>query len=285
MKNFDRQYRLSAGVPGRPGFEIGATSGLSGRALHISFTIEKTDGEESDIGKVTLWNLSPPQLSTIDQKDCAITLRAGYGSSMPLAFSAAVTYSTTSKDGADTMTEIEVADGRVALRDSYVSVGYAGVIAGKKIIEDAATQMGVAVTFSERAVFANFPNGFSFVGAAKNLLTKVCKSNGLVWSLQNGVLQVRKSNEPITTRAFLISADTGLIGIPKRITLAAENADGAPRIGWEVQTLMNCAISVNDFVHLESGVVSGDLRVYRMSIEGDNLEGDWTCTFQLMEVS
>lgn len=281
MKNFDRQYRLVAGVPGRPGFEVGGTS----PPLHVSFAIEKTDGEEPDMGKVTLWNLSPDQLNTLDQKDCTVTLRAGYGSSIPLAFSGAVTHISTSRDSADTMTEVEIADGRVQLRDAYASVSYAGVINGKRIVEDTAGQMGVAVTFSDRAAFMDFPNGFSFVGAAKNLLSKVCNSNGLSWSLQNGVLQVRRPNEPITSRAFLISAETGLIGIPKRITLAAENADGSACIGWEAESLMNCAISVNDFVRLESAVVSGDFRVYRMSIDGDNLEGDWMCIFQLMEVS
>ena len=37
MKNFDRQYRLSAGQAGAAGFEIGGGS----RPLHISFSVEK----------------------------------------------------------------------------------------------------------------------------------------------------------------------------------------------------------------------------------------------------
>lgn len=285
MSNFDRQYRMTAGVPGRTGFEIGEVAAGAGRATHISFAIEKTDGEEGDTGSISIWNLSPSQLAILYQADCEIALKAGYGSNMALAMAATVTYISSQKDGADTMTDIEVVDGRVALRDTYVSLGYAGAIEGKKIVEDVATEMGAALTLSENATFATMPNGFSFVGAGKDLLTKICNSNGLSWSMQNGVIQIRLPNEPITTRAFVLGPSTGMIDSPKRITLAAESTDGTSQIGWEVEALMNCAITVNDYVHLESAVVTGDFRVYRVSITGDNLEGDWVCTFQLMEVS
>lgn len=284
MANFDRQYRLAAGAAGSPGFEVGAIKPDLGVALHISFSLEKTEAEEPNTGKIQLWNLSQAQLSVLEQKDCEVTLRAGYGSSMPLAFSGTVTYVVTSKDGADTLTEIEARDGRVALRDTYVTLSYAGVINGKKLLEDLAGKMGVAVTISEQAAFIDFPNGFSFVGAAKTAITRVCTSCGLVWTLQNGILQVRKPYEPISTRVYLLNSDTGLLDIPKRVSIAPSTGEGEEQLGWEVRYLMNAAIGVNDFVSLGSKVVSGNFRVNRLYIDGDNLEGEWTCTAQLLEV-
>ena len=47
---------------------------------------------------------------------------------------------------------------------------------------------------------------------------------------------------------------------------------------------MNGAISVNDLVKLESEEVTGMFRVYKLEIHGDNTEGDWQCTAQLVEV-
>ena len=33
--------------------------------------------------------------------------------------------------------------------------------------------------------------GYSYVGPARNVLTKACETSGLVWSINNGVLQVK----------------------------------------------------------------------------------------------
>ena len=40
---------------------------------------------------------------------------------------------------------------------------------------------------------------------------------------------------------------------------------------------------MNDYVRLESEEVRGYFRVYKLNIDGDNLEGDWICTAQLLE--
>lgn len=53
--------------------------------------------------------------------------------------------------------------------------------------------MGVTVTYSYNAEFADIPNGFSFVGQAKFALTKACAVSGLEWSIQNGILQVKEA--------------------------------------------------------------------------------------------
>lgn len=57
-----------------------------------------------------------------------------------------------------------------------------------------------------------------------------------------------------------------------------------PYIGYEVKYFLNGAIGVNDYIRLESDKVRGYFRVYKLTIDGDNLEGDWICTAQLLEV-
>ena len=48
---------------------------------------------------------------------------------------------------------------------------------------------------------------------------------------------------------------------------------------------MNAAINIDDYVKLESKMVTGFFRVYSLEIEGDNVEGSWACTARLLEVS
>ena len=108
MKNFDRQYRLSAGKAGSTGFEIGGGK----RPLHVSFSVEKADTNSQNTAKVTIWNLSDEHLAELSKNDCVVVLHAGYGDTRPLIFAGVVTFATTKADGADRATEIELVDTR-----------------------------------------------------------------------------------------------------------------------------------------------------------------------------
>lgn len=282
MKNFDRQYRLSAGQAGQTGFEIGADKPVP---LHVAFSIQKADLQSQNTAKVSIWNLNKQHLAELDKDDCILTLKAGYGSVMPLIFTGVVTYATTSLDGADRCTEIELVDNRIEIRDTYVSLSYTGKVNTKTLIQDAADQMGVAVTFSYNAEFADLPNGFSFVGPAKNVLTKACDSSGLKWSIQNGVLQVKKPGDVMSKEVYVLSPDSGLLGIPKRVQISNDKGTSAAQRGWDVEYLMNAAINIDDYVRLESKTVTGFFRVYSLEIDGDNVDGSWSCTARLLEVS
>lgn len=279
MKNFDRQYRLSAGQSGSAGFEIGGEA----RDIHISFSVERADTNSANSAKISLWNLSPEHLVELAKDDCTVILRAGYGTFMPLIFSGIVTFMRTKKDGSDVVTELELVDNRVELRDTYVSLSYAGRVSCKTLIQDTAAQMGLTASISYNADFSEIPNGFSYVGPAVNVLTKACDTSGLTWSINNGVLQIKKPCDTMTREAYELSAETGLIGIPERVQVST--ADDSYEYGWDVEYLMNAAITIDDYVYLNSIYVRGFFRVYSLTIEGDNVEGSWSCKARLLEVN
>lgn len=282
--NFDRQYRLAAGKAGGMGFEIGETSKSEPAPLHINFAIQKSDLETQNTGRVTVWNLNKQHLAALDEKDCVLSLKAGYGNRMPLIFAGIVASSTTSHDGADWKTEIEVIDNLVEIRDTYVTISYTGNVNWKTIMDDVANQMGVAVTYSYNATFSDIPNGFSFVGQARDIMTKGCNCCGLVWSLQNGVMQIKKPGDTMSREVYVLSEDSGLLGIPARVTEAASQENATPEIGWDVEYFLNGAINIDDYVKLESEKVTGYFRVYSIEMSGDSVSGDWICKARLKEV-
>ena len=279
MKNWDRQYRFSAGQDGAKGFEIGDGD----RPLHISFSCEKADTESANSAKVSLWNLSPEHLAELNKTDCTVSLRAGYGSVMPLIFTGVVTFAKTSQDGSDMLTELEVVDNRVELRDTFVSLSYQGTVNCRKLIEDVAAQMGVAVSFSYNASFKDIPNGYSYVGGVSGVLKKACDTSGLTWSINNGVLQIKKPRDTMNREVYEISAETGLIGSPERVQISGKS-DNDGQYGWDIEYLMNAAIDVDDYIYLNSANVKGYFRVYSVTIEGDNLGDSWSCVARLLEV-
>ena len=286
MKLFDRQYRFMAN-----GFEIGETTLEQPTAIRINFSIEKADTETPNSSRISLWNLSPEQLAILGEPDCLVALRAGYGNIMALVFVGTISFISTELDGADRETAMEVIDGRVELRDTFVSLSYSGKINSKKILEDIAGEMGVAVTFSHNAEFYDFPNGFSCVGSGRTALDKACASSGLQWQIQNGILQIKNRYDTMTREVYVLSADSGLIGIPKKIMVSSEgmtldaSGNGAEeRPCYEVEYLLNGAIGIGDFVRLESKIVEGYFRVHSIEMNGDNIEGDWMCYAKLIEV-
>lgn len=282
MKNFDRQYRMTAGAPGTVGFEIGGTSP---HAIHISFSVQKQELESSNTAKVQVWNLNKQNLATLEEKNCFLVLKAGYGNTLPVILSGTVSHTSTKLDGADTLTEIEVVDGLMEVRDTWVSLSYAGLVNSKKVLDDTAAQMGLTVTYSYNAEFADIPNGFSFVGQASHALTKACAVSGLEWSIQNGVLQIKKPGDVMSKEVYVLSPETGLIEIPQRVQISSSDTDGKDQMGYDLVYLMNGAIGIGDYVQVKSKYLTGFFRVYSLEIDGDNMGGAWQCKARVLEVT
>lgn len=298
MNLFDRQARVAIGEEGGAGFEIGAAA-ADGIPIHIKFAFEKADVESPNTGKVTIWNLNREHLAALEKQDCMVIVRAGYGGNLSRAFSGTVTHASTTKESADQMTEIEVADGMVELRDTNLSLSWAEGTATDVIYQEIASRMGLPLSISPGAL--GFPtvlsNGFSFVGSAKNLLKRLARMDGTGWTIQDGILQLTRPGEPVSLNCFELSAGSGLIGMPKRVSLSASGGSGTggeagssggeqtAQLGWELTYLMNLAIGVNSYVHVTSRTVTGYFRVQKVSIEGDNYEGDFLCRATVLEIT
>lgn len=283
-ENFMRTYTMKCGKMGSNGFEIGNVNNPTEITLHISFSVEKCDVESPNMAKVQVWNLSDANLKILDGKDCIVELKAGYGNSNALILVGNVTSVVTTPENADRMTEIEVMDGRVELRDAVISISINGSVNCKDVYKKIASKMGLPITFADDLSFKKMPNGFSYSGRAKNALQKIAKYCGHRWTIQNQTIQVTWPGRAIGDRGFLLNSDTGLISIPKRITIGSTSDSEESQTGWEVEYFLNGAIGVNDVVQLQSSAANGYYRVHKVTIDGDNMEGDWVCTAQLLEI-
>ena len=282
--NFDRQYRLIIGKSNNNADEIGETNEKQPVPLHISFNCEKSDKEAKNTGKISIWNLSPEHEAVLNDKDCNISLRAGYGKNLALMFAGTVSFASTVQDGADRKTSIEVVDSLVPLRDTYVSLNYKGKVNWKQILDETAAQLGIAVVYSYNATFVEV-NNFSYVGMGKNVLSKGCSCCGLEWNIQNGILHIKKPGGVMSRECYVLNPKTGLLGSPTRVIVEEDKNAGTKTLGWDIEYFMNGAIGVDDYVKLESDMAEGFFRVKSVRIEGDNINGDWICNARLLEVT
>lgn len=166
---------------------------------------------------------------------------------------------------------------------------------------------------------AKYDNGYCYVGKLKVALQKACQKAGVTFTQQNGVMQVFTKGETINSVAYVLSNRSGLMTIPKKIMISdnsstskksskktstsstastdsttvktkKSSAHGSSKggttkrgiPGYEVTYFLNPNIGVNDRVYLQSGKVTGTFRVKKISMDGDNYEGDWKCTAQLV---
>lgn len=80
MANWLRAYQFSAGQAGAAGFAI--------TQLHINFSVEKADVSSPNTAKIALWNLNPEHKAALEEKDCIVTLNAGYEGNTPMVLTA-----------------------------------------------------------------------------------------------------------------------------------------------------------------------------------------------------
>ena len=85
----------------------------------------------------------------------------------------------------------------------------------------------------------------------------------------------------------MLSSESGLLGVPKKITLesgSGDSSDEKKKTGYEIEYLLNGAIGINDVVRIESKALTGDFLVIKVTFDGDNMEGAWKCTAQVIAI-
>lgn len=280
-ENFMRRYIMKFGPDGGKGFKIGNTHSATETALHISFSIEKSDAENPNDAIIQIWNLSNESIKLLERGDCIVELMAGYGEDIKILLVGCVTSAITTQDNADRLTEITVVDSKLGFQHRAINISLNGKVSSKKVYDTIAKEAGVDIRYAKDVKFKNFGNGYSFVGLAKNALYHLKKYNGHEWTMENQQIKVTLPGRAVGATGYLLSASTGLIGIPRRVSLGTGDET---QTGWEVQYFLNGAIGINDAVQLESSIANGYFRVQKITMDGDNMEGDWVCTAVLVEI-
>lgn len=199
--------------------------------LTVEFEISRRMFGSSQTGTFRIINLNEATRNAI-QKDYfqfeplrAIQFRAGYeqadGDFLPLCFNGTVLTAYSYRRGTDYVTEIEAYDGgwNMANGNAVTLSQYAGVTAQQTLRQLASLlpyQIG-------NAIIGNFPvvnkRGEVLLGNIWDLILE--KSNGLAF-IDNGQVKVLNYREVIEGMLPEISADTGLLGVPKRTRTTLE---------------------------------------------------------------
>ena len=228
MQKFNRVYELvvEADDQVRPSGEVTSenTKKVTIRLPYtIEFEISRANLGSAQTGRFKIYNLGLETRKAI-QKDQwqyifrNIQFRAGYSSSdgtiFPLLFNGVVKTAYSYREGVNFITEIEALDGAWAMTQGFSNLSLNSNTTASQAIALLAKDLQYTIG---APIIGNFPTvakrGMVLSGNTWWMIQKLSNQMALI---NNGQLLAMKLNEVIRGGLPLISAETGLLGSPKR---------------------------------------------------------------------
>lgn len=295
---FNRDCSLVIGTEGGKGREL--------TGLRISFSIQKGATKSPNKCTAKIWNAAPETRAMIEIIGNVMILKAGYTEDIgaKTIFSGNITRTLTVREGPDWITELEMEDGFMEFRDAKVSLSFAKGATTQQVVTAISKKFGLPVRpLPADIARKQYPSGFAFVGRVRDAMDKACENSGLEWSIQNREIQIIKKGGVFKQLAYVISADTGLIGSPvqesKTMTEKAAAKEGVTAdqpgvrktterdndgeeqkmllvIGYKVKTLLQPLVEPGGYVKVKSKGINGEFfRVEELTHTGDTHGNEW----------
>lgn len=246
--------------------------------LRFSFDIKKDDSSDQNSLDLIIYNMNNNLRSKFDEKDLGVQLFAGYNNVSGLIFKGDLVFSINKKQGTDIITKIKVKDGGVAMRETMWSESFEAGTTVQQIVNKLALTFGIAIKEIPNDLKGSFSNGFSTSGPVKDLLNKFGDSFGFNWSIQDNELQIIKTNEALDETVIFLSANTGMVGIPEKLTADGDKLEDDPTIipnGVSVTSLLLPMARPSRKLEIESNTVNGDFKINGVGHIGDTHGQKW----------
>ncbi|MFS1538057.1 MAG: baseplate hub protein [Candidatus Phlomobacter fragariae] len=239
--------------------------------MAFSFSKDLTN-DRPNIGQISLFNLSPSRRQSLAafqyrKQHISGQLAVGYlTTGLKLIFSGSVTKVTLSKQGTETITTLEIADGGFSYRTATISKA---VKSKDEAFDEAVKTMdGVKkgkLTPQQPLGRPKIMTGYSF-----DELRKLKNEEEQIY-IDNGQLHILKRNEVQNGKTELISASTGLMETPTR--------DDKNVLTFK--SVLNPNVSIGYQVAIESAVavhLNGVYRIFAIDYAGEIDTGEWLMT-------
>lgn len=277
--------------------------------LQIEFEINKDNTHKTNMGSITITNLSDDIVNYINQNagnKLAVMLKAGYNGDNYIIFQGEVSFFEDNWTGDlnTRQTKLTLSDGETALLTAMTSRSYKTGTLLNRVLDDLISDLNlprgriIHYDSSEKLSFSK-----SFSGTASENLRNLADSTGRTFSVQDGAVYFTVQGKALKQNVFEISEDSGLIGIPTVRAMSAKQIyeieqkqektkklevkkklQNKEDVGLTVSCLMNGAIIPETTVYLKSKYVTGFYKAVEVSHHG-SYEGDsWTTEMKLAEV-
>ena len=295
---FDRVYRITVGVQGKDGVIISA--GAKSNALNIKFDIIKDLTQRTNKCSLSIYNLSDDTRKLLEKEDTICTLEVGYSQSAGLKriFVGYITQTRTRYSNGNVETQLELADGQIAIRDTVVHLSYSEGVSREKPLRDIASAMGLDLKISKDVTFSTIANGLVLHGKGATCLDTVCNGTNAKWSIQNNVLQIIKTEGTFQQEAIVLNVNSGLVGYPERILKADRKniknqstnskkhkaRTKEKKAGWKLACLLQPTLNPADLIRIQSKVIDGWYKIESLKHVGEYAGQQWYTELEVYEI-
>lgn len=221
--------------------------------MHIQFKTASVDEETPNNCSIRVYNLKDETVNELTRPDIArVVLQAGYAESFGVIFDGDIKQFHIGRlSGTDTYVDILAADGDLGYNFAVSNQTLAaGVDAGQRrdrCIADLAAY-GITPGKDLAQTGGTLPRGKVLFGLSRILMRNECDAVGATWSIQNGRVNVTPLDGYLPGDAVVLTAATGLIGIPEQ----TEN-------GIEARCLLNPRIIAGQRVRIDNKSINRTL--------------------------
>ena len=255
--------------------------------LDCAFEIEKSLLPEPNKCSLKIYNLAEDTRAHFEElaprqrwqtKGIPVRIEAGYGDDRAILWIGELRNVVTEIDGPDWVTSMDSGDGYLAYQNSRVNLSFGPMTPVATVLQALVAKLGAGVgnvaaalaTLKVNGVGMLYPSGIVLSGSVAQELTDFCRSAGLEWSIQDGVLQILDRGQASRGQALLLSSDTGMVGSP------SVDVDGI----LSVKTLLIPDVRVGSILVVNSERVKGTYRLEKATWSCDTSGDDWHITMQ-----
>lgn len=260
MPLFLRQAELLIGKPDGDAVSI--------KDLRFEFDITKSSTRTANSCHLKVYNASQATIDMMETINNVVILKAGYADDVgPVTiFVGTVCRSLTYQDGPDVLTEIDMRDSVIPLRDAKISASQPPNTSALSVMKLIASNFGMPLKIGQGITDKQYISGFAFNGRAGDAMDRVCSFLGLEWSAQDGELQIIKKGGVFSQSAVVLSNDTGMIGYPRRESKTMTEKTAAKQgIKYGQKGVIRSVIDIEDPTAKMKNRVTLEVQGYRVS--------------------
>lgn len=185
----------------------------------VEFDITRNTLTSANVCQIRIYNLSPKNRNLIRKNVNdynifrLITLKAGYGSNMPVIFTGNITQAWSVREGVNFITQIECFDGGFAFANSLSNVVFPANTAQNTVIKTLTEDLDHVSVGAIGSYPGQLSRGNSYSGSTTGLLAQI---TGGGFFIDNGRANVLGTNECLLDigGTKVINAKLGLLGTP-----------------------------------------------------------------------
>ena len=244
-------------------------------ALDIEFKVKKTSKPEPNTCDLRVYNLNADSRAALQVlKKVHLRLDAGYDESLSQIYFGRVRTCQSTTEGPNVITDFSSADSEKQIRGARINASFppktAPGIALRALVKALGVGQGnvdsAVALLQSKGVASLYGSGVVLTGNVARQLTDFCRSAQVMWSVQDGKMEITDLGKPLEGKAFELSSDTGLIGSP---TIDSKGVVSAT-------TLMLPDLRPNVQVSFKAKHLTGVFKVIQCEYSGQTNGADWT---------